>query len=73
MAVNRRLLKERLNLDPGLIGKTKPHEKNHLKLFWKNSQGELNCRMHGIGGNRAFLPVERNSNFVKFRNFEVAK
>ena len=33
MAVNRRLLKERLNLDPGLIAKTKPQGKNHLKLF----------------------------------------
>ena len=33
MAVNRRLLKERLNLDPGLNGKTKVREKNHLKLF----------------------------------------
>ena len=33
MAVNRGLLKERLNLNPGLIGKTKPREKNHLKLF----------------------------------------
>jgi hypothetical protein len=33
MAVNRRLLKERLNLDPGLIRKTKPRKKNHLKHF----------------------------------------
>jgi hypothetical protein len=33
MAVNRGLLKERLNLDPGLLGKTKPRGKNHLKLF----------------------------------------
>jgi len=33
MAVNRRLLKERLNLDPGLFGKTKVTRKNHLKLF----------------------------------------
>jgi hypothetical protein len=33
MAVNRRLLKERLNLDPGLVGKTKAREKNHLKVF----------------------------------------
>jgi hypothetical protein len=33
MAVNRRLLKERLNLNPGLFGKTKARGKNHLKLF----------------------------------------
>jgi len=33
MAVNRRLLKERLNLNPGLIGKTKQAAKNHLKLL----------------------------------------
>jgi len=33
MAVNRRLLKERLNLDPGLLGKTKRPGKNHLKRF----------------------------------------
>jgi hypothetical protein len=33
MAVNRRLLKERLNLDPGLVRKTKAREKNHLKVF----------------------------------------
>jgi hypothetical protein len=33
MAVNRGLLKERLNLDPGLLGKTKPGGKNHLKLL----------------------------------------
>jgi len=33
MAVNRRLLKERLNLDPGLKRKTKQVGKNHLKLF----------------------------------------
>jgi hypothetical protein len=33
MAVNRRLLKERLNLDPGLKLETKLEEKNHLKHF----------------------------------------
>jgi len=33
MAVNRRLLKERLNLDPGLVRKTNAREKNHLKVF----------------------------------------
>jgi hypothetical protein len=33
MAVNRRLLKERLNFDPGLQRKTKAGGKNHLKLF----------------------------------------
>ena len=33
MAVNRKLLKNRLNLDPGLMGKTKARKKNHLKLF----------------------------------------
>jgi hypothetical protein len=33
MAVNRRLLKERLNLDPGLMQETKTAKKNHLKLF----------------------------------------
>ena len=33
MAVNRRLLKERLNLDPGLLRKTKAAGNNHLKLF----------------------------------------
>jgi hypothetical protein len=38
MAVNRRLLKERLNLDPGLELKTKPRTNNHLKLFLKDSQ-----------------------------------
>jgi len=41
MAVNRRLLKERWNLDPGLIGKTKPRNKNHLKHFWKDSQQDV--------------------------------
>jgi hypothetical protein len=44
MAVNRRLLKERLNLDPGLNGKTKPREKNHLKLFLKDSQNALKSK-----------------------------
>jgi hypothetical protein len=33
MAVNRRLLKERLNLDPGLEEKTKAAGKSHLNLF----------------------------------------
>jgi hypothetical protein len=33
MAVNRRLLTERLNLDPGLLRKTKLGGENHLKLF----------------------------------------
>src|SRR5207302_10964978 len=38
VAVNRKLPWERLNLDPGLKGKTKSGEQNHLKRFWKNSQ-----------------------------------
>ena len=33
MAVNRRLPKERLNLYPGLLRKTKAGRNNHLKLF----------------------------------------
>jgi hypothetical protein len=33
MTVNRRLLKERLNLNPGLIAKTKLEGHRHLKLF----------------------------------------
>jgi len=33
MAVNRRLLKERLNLDPGLVRKTNAGRNNHLKHF----------------------------------------
>jgi len=33
MTVNRRLLKERLNLDPGLIAKTKLTGQSHLKVF----------------------------------------
>jgi len=33
MAVNRRLLTERMNLDPGLTGKTKFDEQSHLKCF----------------------------------------
>jgi hypothetical protein len=33
MAVNRRLLKERLNLDPGLKQKTKFGARSHLKVF----------------------------------------
>ncbi len=33
MAVNRRLPKERLNLDPGLLRKTMAAAKNHIKLF----------------------------------------
>ena len=41
MAVNRRLPKERLNLDPGLVRKTKPRGKNHLKPFWILSQREM--------------------------------
>lgn len=32
-AVNRRLLKERLNLNPGLKGKTKAARESHLNLF----------------------------------------
>lgn len=45
MAVNRRLLQKRLNLDPGLFGKTKAAGKNHLKLFWKDSQAELKTKL----------------------------
>ena len=33
MAVNRRLLKERLNLDPVLKGETKTARESHLNLF----------------------------------------
>jgi hypothetical protein len=33
MAVNRRLLKERLNLSPGLKQKTKRATQSHLKVF----------------------------------------
>ena len=33
MAVNRRLPKERLNLDPGLNAETKSAAQSHLKLF----------------------------------------
>jgi hypothetical protein len=38
MAVNRKLHAERLNLDPGLKGKTEFGEQSHLKRFWKDSQ-----------------------------------
>ena len=48
MAVNRRLLKKRLNLDPGLVRKTKPREKNHLKVFWKDSQCALKRQVFKI-------------------------
>jgi len=38
MAVNGKLPAERLNLDPGLKGKTKFREQSHLKRFWNDSQ-----------------------------------
>src|SRR5216684_3669406 len=38
MAVNRKLPKNRWNLDPGLKGKTKFEEQSHLKRFWNDSQ-----------------------------------
>jgi len=43
MAVNRRLPKERLNLDPGLLRKTMAAAKNHIKLFLIVSQRFLDC------------------------------
>lgn len=42
MAVNRRPLKERLNLDPGLVGETKISGESHLNLFSKNSGTKIN-------------------------------
>ena len=53
MAVNRRLLKERLNLNPGLVGKTKPFGKNHLKVFWKDSQDTLKSQVCKISRKQA--------------------
>jgi len=55
MAVNRKLLKERLNLDPGLVGKTKPGEKNHLKLFYKDSQEVLKRHLDKIPKKQALF------------------
>ncbi len=43
MAVNQRLPKERLNLDPGLLRKTMAAAKNHIKLFLIVSQRFLDC------------------------------
>ncbi len=54
MAVNRRLLKERLNLDTGLKQKTKPGKRSHLKLFWKNSQFVVNYRRTNLLGEMSF-------------------
>jgi len=44
MAVNRRLLKERLNLDPGLLRKTMGRKKNHVKVFLNVPQPDINSR-----------------------------
>jgi len=38
MAVNRKLPTKRLNLDPGLKGKTKFGGQSHLKRFWIDSK-----------------------------------
>jgi hypothetical protein len=38
MAVNRKLPKDRWNLDPGLDRKTNFGQQSHLKRFWNDSQ-----------------------------------
>jgi len=38
MAVNRKLTKDRWNLDPGLKGETNLREQSHVKRFWNDSQ-----------------------------------
>ena len=68
MAVNRRLLKRRLNLDPGLVRKTKRRGKNHLKVFWKDSQGALKRQACEIAQKQTpFGAPRKRSNLVKFR------
>jgi hypothetical protein len=74
MAVNRRLLKERLNLDPGLNGKTKPREKNHLKLFWKDSQDALKRQAgHNPAKTQPFSQSPLNVTLLNLENFLEAK
>jgi hypothetical protein len=68
MAVNRRPSKERLNLDPGLSGKTNFGGNHHLKLFLNVSQRKLKG---GTGKCRSYKGLlwepGSGSNFVKFR------
>ncbi len=60
MAVNRRLLKERLNLNPGLNQKTKPAKQSHLKLFSKDSQpGDTKWRSGRLRGSLLFPANKR--------------
>ena len=68
MAVNRRPSKERLNLDPGLSGKTNFGGNNHLKLFLNVSQTKLKGRTGECRSTRVlFWEPDGGSNFVKFR------
>jgi hypothetical protein len=70
MAVNRKLPTERLNLDPGLKGKTKFEEQSHLKRFWNDSQRVWSSGFR-TGG---FSPcVKLRSNIVKFRRSTARK
>ena len=67
MAVNRKLTKDRWNLDPGLKGETSFGEQSHVKCFWNDSQrlrgvlslGLTSCRLRDI----------REVTFAKFRKF----
>lgn len=68
MAVNRRPSKERLNLDPGLSGKTNFDRNNHLKLFLNVSQTKLKGRTGECRSVKGlFWEPDGGSNFVKFR------
>lgn len=68
MAVNRRPSKERLNLDPGLSGKTNFGGNHHLKLFLNVSQTKLKGRTGKCRSTRVFFwEPGGGSNFVKFR------
>ncbi len=65
MAVNRRLLKERLNLNPGLKQKTKPARQSHLKLFSKDSQpGIRSAGAADCEGACSFLRINVGRNLV---------
>jgi hypothetical protein len=58
MAVNRKLLTERLNLDPGLKRKTKFGEQSHLKRFWNDSQRACRSGFCTLSGSHLREPHE---------------
>jgi hypothetical protein len=71
MAVNRKLPRNRWNLDPGLWGKTKLAGQTHLKRLWNDSEPDVKCGILELAD--SYLRVVRGNNFAEFEGSAIRK